>query len=37
MLEDDEVIIGVYGDKENPGNYPYFSSIGFIVWKRPKY
>jgi hypothetical protein len=36
MLTDDEEIIGIYGDKDYSGQYPYFYSLGFIVWKRPK-
>jgi hypothetical protein len=37
MLADDEEIIGIYGDKDYAGAHTYFASIGFIVWKRPKY
>ena len=36
MLADDEEIIGIYGDKDYSGQNPYFHSLGFIVWKRPK-
>jgi fibronectin type 3 domain-containing protein len=33
-LDDDEEIIGVYGVKNKTS---YFYSLGFIVWKPPKF
>ena len=37
LLNDDEEIVGFYGSKNTSANDNRFASIGFIVWKPPKF
>ena len=36
IVEDDEELIGVWGNKDYDGS-GWFSNLGFIVWKPPKF
>ena len=37
LLNDDEEIVGIYGSKDMSASDNRFASIGFIVWKPPKF
>ena len=37
LLNDDEEILGIYGSKDVSAGDNRFASIGFIVWKPPKF